>query len=225
MARARLPHDGRDDRARRSARTSQPAVDHWKAQRPRLLGDPLPAGRSPADAPRALRHARRITASTQALDNELIARARDGARARASRCRSTLPIRNVNRTVGTMLGYEVTRRYGGDGLPDDTIRMQFTGSAGQSFGAFVPRGITLTLEGDANDYVGKGLSGGKLIVYPPTARDVRRRGQHHHRQRRALRRDERRGVHPRRRRRAVRRPQQRRAARSSKASAITAAST
>ena len=59
-----------------------------------------------------------------------------------------------------MLGYEITRRYGGDGLPDDTIRLQFTGSAGQSFGAFVPRGITLTLEGDANDYVGKGLSGG-----------------------------------------------------------------
>ena len=78
-----------------------------------------------------------------------------------------LPIRNVNRTVGTMLGYEVTKRYGGEGLPDDTIRLQFTGSAGQSFGAFVPRGITLTLEGDSNDYIGKGLSGGKIIVYPP----------------------------------------------------------
>ena len=78
-----------------------------------------------------------------------------------------LPIRNVNRTVGTMLGYEVTRRYGAAGLPDDTISLRFTGSAGQSFGAFVPRGITLELEGDANDYVGKGLSGGKVIVYPP----------------------------------------------------------
>jgi glutamate synthase (ferredoxin) len=78
-----------------------------------------------------------------------------------------LPIRNVNRTVGTILGSELTRRHGPDGLPDDTIRIHFTGSAGQSFGAFVPRGITLTLEGDANDYVGKGLSGGKLIVYPP----------------------------------------------------------
>jgi glutamate synthase (ferredoxin) len=78
-----------------------------------------------------------------------------------------LPIRNVNRTVGTILGSELTRRHGPDGLPDDTIRMHFTGSAGQSFGAFLPRGITLTLEGDANDYVGKGLSGGKLIVYPP----------------------------------------------------------
>jgi glutamate synthase (ferredoxin) len=80
-----------------------------------------------------------------------------------------LPIRNVNRTVGTILGSEVTRRYGGAGLPDDTIKLKFTGSAGQSFGAFVPRGITLTLEGDANDYVGKGLSGGKLIVYPDKA--------------------------------------------------------
>ncbi|HEY4911499.1 MAG TPA: glutamate synthase-related protein, partial [Methylomirabilota bacterium] len=78
-----------------------------------------------------------------------------------------LPIRNVNRTVGTILGSEVTRAHGRDGLPDDTIRIHFTGAAGQSFGAFVPRGITLTLEGDANDYVGKGLSGGKLIVYPP----------------------------------------------------------
>jgi glutamate synthase (NADPH/NADH) large chain len=78
-----------------------------------------------------------------------------------------LPIRNVNRTVGTILGYEVTSRHGAAGLPDDTIRLHFSGSAGQSFGAFVPRGITLTLEGDANDYLGKGLSGGKIVVYPP----------------------------------------------------------
>ncbi|MHB1421792.1 MAG: glutamate synthase large subunit [Gemmataceae bacterium] len=80
---------------------------------------------------------------------------------------ATLPIRNVNRVVGTILGSEVTRRFGVAGLPEDTIRLHFQGSAGQSFGAFVPRGITLTLEGDANDYVGKGLSGGKIIVYPP----------------------------------------------------------
>jgi glutamate synthase domain-containing protein 3 len=77
------------------------------------------------------------------------------------------PIRNVHRAVGTMLGSEVTRRWGGAGLPDDTITLRFTGSAGQSFGAFVPRGMTLTLEGDANDYVGKGLSGGRIIVVPP----------------------------------------------------------
>jgi glutamate synthase (ferredoxin) len=78
-----------------------------------------------------------------------------------------LPIRNVNRTVGTILGYELTKRHGGEGLPEDTIQIQFKGSAGQSFGAFVPKGISLTLEGDSNDYVGKGLSGGKLIVFPP----------------------------------------------------------
>ena len=69
--------------------------------------------------------------------------------------------------VGTILGSELTRRYGEAGLPDDTIHLKFTGSAGQSFGAFVPAGITLELEGDANDYFGKGLSGGRMIVYPP----------------------------------------------------------
>jgi glutamate synthase (ferredoxin) len=78
-----------------------------------------------------------------------------------------LPIRNVNRTVGTILGHEVSRRYGAEGLPEDTIRIHFNGSAGQSFGAFLPKGIAFTLEGDANDYIGKGLSGGRLIVHPP----------------------------------------------------------
>ncbi len=82
--------------------------------------------------------------------------------------RATLAIRNTNRVVGTMLGSEVTRRYGAEGLPDDTIRLHFQGSAGQSFGAFLPRGITLVLEGDANDYVGKGLSGGRIVVFPPS---------------------------------------------------------
>jgi glutamate synthase (NADPH/NADH) large chain len=80
--------------------------------------------------------------------------------------RAQVAIRNVNRTVGTILGHEVTKKYGGEGLPDGTIDITFTGSAGQSFGAFVPRGITLRLEGDANDYVGKGLSGGRIVVRP-----------------------------------------------------------
>ncbi|PYT02985.1 MAG: glutamate synthase subunit alpha, partial [Acidobacteria bacterium] len=80
---------------------------------------------------------------------------------------ATLPIRNRNRTVGAMLGSAVTLRYGADGLPEDTINLHFKGSAGQSFGAFIPRGITLMLEGDANDYVGKGLSGGKIVVCSP----------------------------------------------------------
>ncbi|OYD06482.1 glutamate synthase large subunit [Paludifilum halophilum] len=80
---------------------------------------------------------------------------------------ATLPIRNTDRVAGTILGSEITKRYGAEGLPEDTIRLRFKGSAGQSFGAFVPKGVTLSLEGDANDYVGKGLSGGKIAVYPP----------------------------------------------------------
>lgn len=78
-----------------------------------------------------------------------------------------LPIVNTNRTVGTILGHHITKRYGAEGLPEDTIKIHFNGSSGMSFGAFLPRGVTLTLEGDANDYIGKGLSGGKIIAYPP----------------------------------------------------------
>jgi glutamate synthase (ferredoxin) len=140
------------------------AVDHWKAKGldySNILYMPPVA----PDAPR-----RQVVAQQhgleQALDNDLIARCQD-ALERQTPVSVSLPIRNVNRTVGTMLGYEVTRRYGGEGLPDETIQLQFSGSAGQSFGAFVPRGITLRLEGDSNDYIGKGLSGGKIIVYPP----------------------------------------------------------
>ena len=101
----------------------------------------------------------------RALDQTLIALC-EGALEDAQPVHLELPIRNVNRTVGTMLGSELTRRYGGEGLPDGTITVDFTGSAGQSFGAFVPRGITLRLEGDANDYFGKGLSGGRLVLFP-----------------------------------------------------------
>jgi glutamate synthase (ferredoxin) len=78
-----------------------------------------------------------------------------------------VPIRNVNRVVGTIVGNELTRRHGANGLPEDTIQIRFKGSAGQSFGAFMPKGMTFKLEGDANDYFGKGLSGGKLIIHPP----------------------------------------------------------
>jgi len=105
----------------------------------------------------------------QALDVELI-RLAEPALAREEPVSIDLPIANEHRTVGTMLGHEVTKRYGGAGLPDDTIQIAFTGSAGQSFGAFVPRGITLRLTGDANDYVGKGLSGGRIVVRPPDDR-------------------------------------------------------
>ena len=79
----------------------------------------------------------------------------------------SLPIHNTDRVVGTILGSEITRQYGSAGLPEGTINLLFRGSAGQSFGAFVPSGVTLSLEGDANDYLGKGLSGGRIIVYPP----------------------------------------------------------
>ena len=81
--------------------------------------------------------------------------------------RAKLFIKNTNRVTGTIVGSEISRRYGEEGLPEDTIRLSFVGSAGQSFGAFIPKGLTLTLEGDANDYTGKGLSGGKIIIYPP----------------------------------------------------------
>jgi glutamate synthase (ferredoxin) len=86
---------------------------------------------------------------------------------RGEKVKAELPIINVNRVVGTITGSEITKKYGPNGLPEDTVQLKFNGSAGQSFGAFVPKGMTLELEGDANDYFGKGLSGGKLIVYPP----------------------------------------------------------
>jgi glutamate synthase (NADPH) large chain len=140
------------------------AVEHWKASgldlSPVLYAPPLPGGA-----------ATRCVSSQdhgldKALDHTLIALA-EGALEEGRPVRLELPIRNVNRTVGTMLGYEVTRRWGGEGLPEGTIDVSFTGSAGQSFGAFLPRGITLRLNGDANDYLGKGLSGGRLVARPP----------------------------------------------------------
>ncbi|MEU3700606.1 glutamate synthase-related protein, partial [Streptomyces griseoviridis] len=149
------------------------AVRHWKAQgldlAPLFHVPELPAG--------AVRH--RVTEQDhgleKALDNQLIKLAADALSATgaadAAPVRAQVPIRNINRTVGTMLGHEVTKKFGGAGLPDDTIDITFTGSAGQSFGAFVPRGVTLRLEGDANDYVGKGLSGGRIIVRPDRGAD------------------------------------------------------
>jgi glutamate synthase (NADPH/NADH) large chain len=101
----------------------------------------------------------------KALDQQLIVRCREALDSRAP-VSFSMKISNTNRTVGTMLGHEVTKAYGGDGLPDGTIDITFTGSAGNSFGAFVPRGITLRVRGDANDYVGKGLSGGRIVLRP-----------------------------------------------------------
>ena len=102
----------------------------------------------------------------RALDHKLIDLTKDAVENRVP-VSIELPIRNSNRTVGAMLSGEVSRRYGEDGLPEDTIRIHFRGSAGQSFGAFVAKGVSLTLEGDSNDYFAKGLSGGNIVVYPP----------------------------------------------------------
>ena len=142
-------------------------VAHWKSKGLDLA----PIFAIPTDAHGAMLTQRRklrdqYHALDQALDQTLIQLA-EGALEDAHPVRLELPIRNVNRTVGTLLGAEVTRRYGATGLPDDTIHVTLTGSAGQSIGAFLPPGITLDLIGDANDYVGKGLSGGRIIVKPP----------------------------------------------------------
>ena len=140
------------------------AVDHWKAEGLDL--SPI------LHLPEIAREARRHQWKEQdhglelALDQTLIQLA-EGALQDGRPVTIDTPIRNVNRTVGTLLGHEVTKAYGGEGLPDDTIVVNLTGSAGNSLGAFVPAGITLRLEGDANDYVGKGLSGGRIIVRPP----------------------------------------------------------
>ena len=139
------------------------AIEHWKAHgldlSPLMYVPELPEGT-------ARRHmVVQDHGLEKALDNELIALSAD-ALERGEPVRAALTVRNVNRTVGTMLGSEVSRRFGGAGLPDGTIDITFTGSAGQSFGAFLPSGITLRLEGDSNDYVGKGLSGGRIVVRP-----------------------------------------------------------
>jgi glutamate synthase (NADPH/NADH) large chain len=141
------------------------AVDHWKARNldfSRILFKPT--------VPKHFGRTCQIPQDhglDEALDaTTLLELARPALDARKP-VEAKLPIRNTNRVVGTMLGSEVTRRFGPAGLPEDTIKLHFSGSAGQSFGAFVPKGMTLTLEGDANDYIGKGLSGGKLVVYPP----------------------------------------------------------
>jgi len=144
---------------------SRPAVDHWKAQgldlSAILYNPPVPG-----------RVARRCVVKQdhgmqQALDHKLIQHAQPSLAQRIP-VEMSFPIRNIHRSVGAMLSGEIARQYGSAGLPDDTIHVHLTGSAGQSFGAFLARGVTLSLEGDANDCVGKGLSGGKLVVFPPT---------------------------------------------------------
>jgi glutamate synthase (NADPH/NADH) large chain len=137
------------------------AVSHWKANGLDLAPILI--------APENGTARRNITTQNHglenALDNELISLAKE-ALENSKEVRIEMPVRNVNRTVGTMLGTEITRKFGGTGLPSDTIDITFHGSAGQSFGAFIPSGLTLRLYGDSNDYVGKGLSGGRVIIRP-----------------------------------------------------------
>ncbi|QGK70821.1 glutamate synthase large subunit [Allosaccharopolyspora coralli] len=146
-----------------SALRTEEALQHWKAQG-LDLGPVFEEPETPYSSVR-----RRVREQDHglehALDRTLIQLAEAGLED-AHPLRLQLPVRNVNRTGGTLLGAEVTRRYGGNGLPDDTIHVEFDGSAGQSFGAFLPPGVTLDLVGDANDYVGKGLSGGRILVRP-----------------------------------------------------------
>ncbi|HHP7231373.1 MAG TPA: glutamate synthase-related protein, partial [Xenococcaceae cyanobacterium] len=140
------------------------AIDHWKAKgidlskilyQPKVGSDVGRYCQIPQDH-----------GLTKSLDLTTLLDLCQPAIEKGEKVKATLPIRNINRVVGTILGNEITKRHW-DGLPEDTVHLHFQGSAGQSFGAFVPKGVTLELEGDANDYLGKGLSGGKIIVYPP----------------------------------------------------------
>ncbi len=141
------------------------AIDHWKAHSldfSRILFQP--------QVPKTTGRTCQITQEHKielSLDSTTLIPLCKPALERGEKVEAELPVHNTNRVVATSLGSEVTRRYGAAGLPEDTIELHFRGSAGQSFGAFVPKGVTLALEGDANDYLGKGLSGGKIVLFPP----------------------------------------------------------
>ena len=141
------------------------AVDHWKARGldySRILYTP-----EVGDDVGRFCTMKQDHGIGKSLDMTTLLKICEPAIRRGAKVHSRLPIKNVNRVVGTILGYEISKAHGIEGLPEDTITLDFVGSAGQSFGAFAPRGLTMRLEGDANDYLGKGLSGGKIIVLPP----------------------------------------------------------
>src|SRR5215471_16529586 len=141
------------------------AVEHWKAHG-LDLSPLLEPARKPHESTEVYCTRKQDHGLNLALDNRLIAAAKKSIEQR-KKTRKEFPIVNTNRTVGAMLSHEVVKKWGVDALPYDTVRFKFTGSAGQSFGAFLAKGVTLELEGDSNDYVGKGLSGGRIIIYPP----------------------------------------------------------
>ena len=140
------------------------AIDHWKAKGLDLS----PILHQPEVGPEVGRYCQipQDHGLEKSLDMTTLLDLCQPAIEKGEKVAASLPIQNTNRVVGTILGNEITKRHW-DGLPEDTVHLHFQGSAGQSFGAFVPKGVTLELEGEANDYLGKGLSGGKLIVYPP----------------------------------------------------------
>ncbi|MBH0201427.1 MAG: glutamate synthase large subunit [Nitrospira sp.] len=140
------------------------AVDHWKASGLDLT-PLLTAPDVPAEVPRYCVQ-KQDHGLTYILDNKLVELCK-AVIEKGEKVTLDLPIRNINRTTGTVLSSKIAKKYGPDGLPEDTISIKFSGSAGQSFGAFLAKGITLMLEGESNDYIGKGLSGGKIIVFPP----------------------------------------------------------
>ncbi len=151
---------GRTDRLK-----ARDNIKHWKARHvdlSKMLYQPY--------APATVGKHNRINQNhhlEETLDMKKLLRMCKPALENRKKIRARLKINNTNRVVGTIVGSEISRRYGEEGLPEDTLHLSFSGSAGQSFGAFIPKGMTLELEGDANDYLGKGLSGGKIIVYPP----------------------------------------------------------
>jgi glutamate synthase (NADPH/NADH) large chain len=143
---------------------AEPAVEHWKAKGLDFSDVLLPAGNGGSDPRYRVRRQEHEVA--KALDHEIMVLAKRALENREP-VRIELPVRNVHRTVGAVLSGEITRRFGAGGLPDDTIHLTFHGSAGQSFGAFLAPGVTMRVLGDANDYLGKGMSGGRIVVAPP----------------------------------------------------------
>jgi glutamate synthase (ferredoxin) len=141
------------------------AIDHWKAKGLDL--SPILHQPRPGEDVARFRQIDQDHGLEKSLDITRLLSICEPAIERGERVHADLPIRNVNRVVGTIVGSDVTKKHGANGLPDDTIHLKFHGSAGQSLGAFIPKGMTIELEGDANDYFGKGLSGGRLIIYPP----------------------------------------------------------
>jgi glutamate synthase (NADPH/NADH) large chain len=140
------------------------AVEHWKTRGLDLTSILMPAQKPSPDV-QVVKTIEQDHGLEAALDNQIIKLAQP-ALEHKEKVVIDLPVTNVNRTVGTMLSNEIAKRYPGEGLPDDTVRINLTGNAGQSLGAWLAKGVTIALEGDANDYIGKGLSGGRIAVYP-----------------------------------------------------------